>query len=125
MLAARIAARRNQGNKEIFMATRTHAKYTSKHNHAASTIGGVIDGAEALVEATANLGEDKLVGIRKSLQQDLEAAREHLEKLEAGIKNQATNVDDYVHENPWQSIGVAAGAGVVTGVLVGALAFRR
>jgi predicted ABC-type sugar transport system permease subunit len=32
---------------------------------------------------------------------------------------------DYVHANPWQAIGVAAGAGVVAGVLVGAVAFRR
>ena len=71
------------------------------------------------------MSEDRLVDIRKSLESDLEAARDYLEKLEAGLKNQATNVDDYVHANPWQAIGVAAGAGVLTGVLVGAVAFRR
>jgi ElaB/YqjD/DUF883 family membrane-anchored ribosome-binding protein len=34
-------------------------------------------------------------------------------------------VDEYVHENPWQAVGVAAGAGLVLGVLMGASAFRR
>lgn len=27
--------------------------------------------------------------------------------------------DDYVHENPWRSIGVAAGVGLVVGLLIG------
>lgn len=85
----------------------------------------MIDGAEALVAATAELSEDKLVDIRESLVRDPEAARKHLEKLEAGLKTQATGVDDYVHENPWQSIGIAAGAGVLAGLLVGATAFRH
>jgi len=107
------------------MMTRTHSKWIGKHKNGTSHLGGVIDGAEALVAATADFGEDKLGDIRKTLKEDLEAAREHLEKLEAGIKANASSVDDYVHENPWQSIGVAAGAGVLTGVLVGAVAFRR
>jgi len=90
-----------------------------------SPIDSVIDGAEALVAATAEVSEHKIVDIRKSLESDLEAARTHLEKLEAGLKTQANNVDEFVHENPWQAIGVAAGAGVLTGVLMGAVAFRR
>jgi ElaB/YqjD/DUF883 family membrane-anchored ribosome-binding protein len=107
------------------MATRTHARGAHKHKDAASHIGGVIDKAEALIAATADLSEGKLVNLRESLESDLDSAREHLEKLEAELKIQATSVDDFVHENPWQAIGVAAGAGVLTGVLVGALAARR
>ncbi len=103
------------------MSTHTQAV---KHKNGTSRIGGVIDGAEALIAATAELGEGKVMDIRKSLEKDLESAREHLSKLEAGIKTQATTVDDYVHENPWQAIGVVAGAGVLAGVLMGA-AFRR
>ena len=107
------------------MSTDTHAGRTTKRKNGTSSIGHFIDQAEALVAATADLGEDKLDGIRGSLQKDLEAAREHLEKLEAGIKGQAHSVDDYVHENPWQSIGVAAGTGILTGFLLGAVTFRR
>jgi ElaB/YqjD/DUF883 family membrane-anchored ribosome-binding protein len=89
--------------------------------HPTSHFGGLIDGAEALVAATADLGEEKVVDLRESLKADLEAARDQLERIEADLKGRATGIDDYVHENPWQAIGVAAAAGVI----VGAIAFRR
>jgi ElaB/YqjD/DUF883 family membrane-anchored ribosome-binding protein len=108
------------------MATRTtHNNGARKRKSSTSTFGGVIDGAEALVAATADISEDKLVDIRKTLEADLDAAREHLEELEGRIKERATSVDEYVHENPWQAVGVAAGAGLVLGALMGAAAFRR
>jgi ElaB/YqjD/DUF883 family membrane-anchored ribosome-binding protein len=98
---------------------------TNHQKQQTSALGGVIDEAEAFVAATAEMGEDKLVNIRKGLESDLEVARAHLAQLESGLKDKAIDVDDYVHANPWQAIGVAAGAGVVAGVLVGAVAFRR
>lgn len=90
-----------------------------------SQLGSVIDGAEKLLAATADLSESKLVSIRSSLEKDLEAARTHLEDLEAALKARATSVDTYVHQKPWQAIGVAAGAGIVTGAVLGAVAFRK
>lgn len=105
------------------MSTRatTTAKGKGKHKNGASSLSGVIDGAEALVAATADLGEDKLEGLRTNLQAELEAAREHLSSLENTLKDRATAVDEYVHDHPWQAVGVAAAAGFVAG----ALAFRR
>lgn len=104
------------------MPTRTQPNGIHKRRKTEpSPLGGVIEGAEALVAATAEMGEEAIVDVRKSLQRDLHAAREHLHDLETGLKDRATGVDDYVHENPWQAIGVAAAAGVI----VGALAFRR
>lgn len=104
------------------MTTRaTTAKSKAKHKNGASSFSGVIDGAEALVAATADIGEDKLEGLRTSLQAELEAAREHLTSLETNLKDRASSVDEYVHENPWQAVGIAAAAGFVAG----AIAFRR
>jgi len=97
----------------------------TNHQTDGGAMGGVIDGAEAFVASTAERGEDKLVHIRQGLEKDLEAARAHLEQLEAGLRTKAVKADDYVHAHPWQSIGVAAGAGVAVGVIVGAVAFRR
>jgi len=37
----------------------------------------------------------------------------------------ARATDEYVHENPWQSIGVAARVGAALGVVIGALLSRR
>jgi ElaB/YqjD/DUF883 family membrane-anchored ribosome-binding protein len=34
-------------------------------------------------------------------------------------KAAATATDDYVHEKPWQAIGVAAAVGLALGVLIG------
>jgi ElaB/YqjD/DUF883 family membrane-anchored ribosome-binding protein len=31
----------------------------------------------------------------------------------------ARATDDYVHEHPWKSIGVAAGVGLLVGLLIG------
>ncbi|MCZ7654646.1 MAG: hypothetical protein M5R42_10755 [Rhodocyclaceae bacterium] len=31
----------------------------------------------------------------------------------------ARATDDYVHDNPWRSIGIAAGIGLVIGLLIG------
>ena len=102
-------------------STTTALRKRKNGAHPTSQLGGLIDGAEALVAATADLGEEKVADLRESLKAELEAAREQLERLEIDLKDRASGVDDYVHENPWQAIGVAAAAGV----LVGALAFRR
>jgi ElaB/YqjD/DUF883 family membrane-anchored ribosome-binding protein len=54
---------------------------------------------------------------------NLRAARYKLEDAEAAIRDKAREAaratDDYVHENPWRSIGVAAGAGLLVGLLIG------
>lgn len=82
-----------------------------------SAFGGVIDGAESLLVATADLGEGKIVELRDRLQTEIDSAREHLEALEAQLKERVASVDDYVHENPWQAVGIAAAAGVIVGVV--------
>lgn len=97
----------------------THSVFKAKNG--ASTIDNVLDGAEALVAATADMGEENLESLRSSLQHELQAARKQLQRLEGKVKEQAVGIDDYVHENPWQAIGVAG----ALGVLVGAIAFRR
>ena len=33
-------------------------------------------------------------------------------------KDAAKATDDYVHENPWQAIGIAAAVGLVAGLLM-------
>ena len=55
--------------------------------------------------------------------ESLEQARARLETLEEELKAHAKaalgDADAYVHENPWQSIGIAAAIGLVLGVLIG------
>jgi ElaB/YqjD/DUF883 family membrane-anchored ribosome-binding protein len=107
------------------MALDTQPIRTKKHRNGVTHIGSVIDGAEALVAATAELGREDLDGIRRVLVADLEAARSYLNKVETRLQEQATGVNEYIHEKPWQSVAIAVGGGALVGVLFGALAFRR
>lgn len=40
-------------------------------------------------------------------------------EVEARARAAAQAADDYVHDKPWQSIGVAAGIGFLIGYLIG------
>ena len=42
-----------------------------------------------------------------------------LEVLLAKTKAAARATDEYVHESPWTAIGIAAGAGLLIGLLIG------
>lgn len=83
----------------------------------------VVADAEALLKASAGQGGEALAAVRARVQDSLavakskmlEAEEELLEKTKAAAK--AT--DEYVHDHPWHAVGVAAGIGLVIGMLIG------
>jgi ElaB/YqjD/DUF883 family membrane-anchored ribosome-binding protein len=83
----------------------------------------VITDAEELLAATTDDGSSKLVELRERVQDHLRVARDKLADAEDLVRTQARRVayaaDDYVHDNPWSSIGAAAALGILVGVLVG------
>ncbi|MBL8487763.1 MAG: DUF883 domain-containing protein [Rhodocyclaceae bacterium] len=83
----------------------------------------VISDAEELLRATANQAGDKAGELRTKLQDHLASARVKLAEAEAAVVDRAKAVgratDDYVHDNPWRSIGIAAGCGFIVGLLIG------
>jgi ElaB/YqjD/DUF883 family membrane-anchored ribosome-binding protein len=83
----------------------------------------VISDAEALLKLTAGEAGNKLGGVREKLEGSLKATRERVADMEQAVVTQAKAAaeatDDYVHENPWPAIGIAAAAGLVLGVLIG------
>ena len=54
---------------------------------------------------------------------NLAVARDKLADADAALRAQARRAmnatDDYVHDNPWSSIGAAAAIGMLVGVLLG------
>lgn len=82
----------------------------------------VIDGAEALVNATADLGGEKLTALRARVDQSLKTAQAKLTQAQEAVvgraKAEAAAADTYVHENPWTAFGVAAGLGLLVGLIV-------
>jgi ElaB/YqjD/DUF883 family membrane-anchored ribosome-binding protein len=76
-----------------------------------------------LLRATAGQAGDKVAELRHKLQDNLAHARASLADAQAAAIEKAKAVgratDDYVHENPWKSVGIAAGVGFVVGLLIG------
>ena len=83
----------------------------------------VIADAEELLKLTAGQAGEKITAAREKIQQGLAQAKTKLVEIESKAvektKAAARATDVYVHENPWKSIGIAAGAGFLIGLLVG------
>lgn len=83
----------------------------------------VIADAEELLRMTANEAGEGAVELRGRMQTRLVQAKADLAHLQevavAKVKAAGHATDEFVHENPWKSIGVAAGIGLVIGLLVG------
>ena len=83
----------------------------------------VVADAEELLRATAGQAGDKVAELRLKAQDHLAIAKIKLAEYEAALVDKAKEVgraaDDYVHDNPWSSVGIAAGVGFLVGLLIG------
>ena len=77
---------------------------------------------ESLLRATSNLSGDALTKAREQFRDKLATARsratEYSAMARARGREAAVMADDYVHDNPWAAIGVAAGVGFIVGALM-------
>lgn len=82
----------------------------------------VVADAEELLAATAHDTGEKMTALRERMGENLRNARHKLADAEDAIKVKTREVakatDHYVHEHPWRSIGIAAGVGLVVGMLI-------
>jgi ElaB/YqjD/DUF883 family membrane-anchored ribosome-binding protein len=83
----------------------------------------VVKDAEELLRHAARDAGEGYNDARARLEQSLKTARTELESLENAMKDSARRAaratDSYVHEHPWESIGVGAGVGLLLGLLIG------
>ncbi len=83
----------------------------------------VVADAEELLKLTAGQAGEKIAAARDRIQRGLEQAKTKLVELEGKAvektKAAARATDAYVHENPWKSVGIAAGVGFLLGWLLG------
>lgn len=83
----------------------------------------VIADAEELLRLTANQAGDDTVELRTRVQDRIKQAKAellHLQEVAVDkVKAAGQATEEFVHENPWRSIGVAAGVGLVIGMLIG------
>ena len=83
----------------------------------------VVADAEELLRATASQAGEKVAALREKAQENLHRARVKLAEYEEIVldkgKQAARQTDEYVHDNPWKAVGIAAGIGFVIGLLIG------
>jgi ElaB/YqjD/DUF883 family membrane-anchored ribosome-binding protein len=78
---------------------------------------------EALLRATAGSANSAIAEAHSKVEESVRLAKENL----AAVSRQASRdvraagraADDYIHDNPWTVISIAAGAGVLLGLLLG------
>ncbi len=83
----------------------------------------VISDTEELLRATAGAAGEKVGDLRERLAIRLRDTKERIVDLEVALveksKAAARATDDFVHEEPWKAVGVAAAGGLALGVLIG------
>lgn len=82
----------------------------------------LIGDTEELLKATAGQAGEKMAVARERVQASLAVYKERLVEAERALmertKEAARATDEYVHDHPWQAVGVAAGIGFLLGLLV-------
>ena len=103
------------------MSTQSASNDVSKEKLVAD-LKVVVADAEELLRATASQAGEKVSAARERIQASLATAKVKLTEAERALlertKLATRAADDYVRDNPWQAVGVAAVAGLVLGILI-------
>jgi ElaB/YqjD/DUF883 family membrane-anchored ribosome-binding protein len=82
----------------------------------------VVGDTEALLRAMAGVPGEKASALRASVEENLNAAKARVRELQGAVFEKSTAAaratDEYVHDNAWTLIGVAAAVGVIVGLLI-------
>lgn len=83
----------------------------------------VVADAEELLRTTASVAGEKVGELRERIQERLRDAKLRLADAEAALvdktKAAARATDDFVQDNPWKAVGIAAGVGLLLGLILG------
>lgn len=97
--------------------TLAHFETPTALRHDAQTLA---EDTRALLEATAEMTDEKITAARERLASAMEAGRDAFGEVRDGIKSRAKAVDRTVHEHPYPTLGIAFGLGAILGYF-----FRR
>jgi len=83
----------------------------------------VVADAEEILRATAGVAGEKMADLRERVGERLRDAKLRIADAEAALldktKAAARATDDYVNDNPWRAVGIAAGVGLLLGIIIG------
>ena len=88
-----------------------------------SDLKTVMNDAEALLKATSTQTGERIQEVRARAEESLRQARARMTQVEEdalkAAREMAEATEEYVRDNPWQAIGVAAGVGLLLGLVLG------
>ncbi|HEV7923846.1 MAG TPA: DUF883 family protein [Verrucomicrobiae bacterium] len=91
----------------------------SKNNAETSNdISALADDARALINATAEVGGEKVGEARRRLAVAVEKAKDVAGRVRDKAVEGAKAADEAVHEHPYQAMAIALGVGAVIGYLL-------
>jgi ElaB/YqjD/DUF883 family membrane-anchored ribosome-binding protein len=98
-------------------------------NAATDELKSFVSDVEEVVKRVADVSDADVARVREKIQSVIDSARDGVTTSAAAMKRQAQDAarqtDEYVHESPWQAVGIGAALAAVIGVSIGYLASRR
>ena len=108
------------GMTERVTATEAEAEQITK-GRLMEDLRAVVADAEELLKATADQTGERIAAARGKAEDSLKAAKVRLVEQEAAVmaktRAAAKCTEDYVRDNPWKALGIAAAAGFVLCIL--------
>jgi len=118
--AANAIARKRKSNGN-YLAESTH-QWAENKDRLLADFKTLVSDSEELLRSTAHLSGDAIVVARKNFEQQWNQAKERLDDAQLYAREQGRQVtaaaDDYVYKNPWRSIGIASGVGLLIGLML-------
>lgn len=101
----------------------TAARFERSRDALVKDFSDVLVEAETLLKQAAKESGEKATDLRSQVETKLRSAKLKLQELQDdaidNAKAAARATDDYVHDNPWHAIGVAAAVGLLVGLVIG------
>jgi len=100
------------------METRTAEEIEASTERLLQELRAMVEDGEELLRASVQLPSERGMAARERLAAALEVAKDTRRKLEERAAAGMGATDRYIRQNPYQSLGIAFGVGMLLGVLV-------
>lgn len=101
----------------------------SAKNTATAEMKSFVADVEDVVKRVADVSDEDVKRVRAKIESVLSAAKDGVNTSAESLKRQAQSAarytDEYVHDSPWQAVGIGAAVAAVIGLSIGYLAARR
>ncbi|MDX1952271.1 MAG: DUF883 domain-containing protein [Verrucomicrobiota bacterium] len=79
--------------------------------------------SESQMKDTLQRSAGQIRSLASQIEETVQQSKARLQELQGVVKDKTVEVaetaDQYVHEKPWQAVGIAAGVGLVIGLIMG------